>query len=41
MTELDLFIDWEKNQDLNVTIVDFLGAVKLIDENGERRDFCF
>ena len=41
MTELDSFIDWAKNQDLDVTIVDFSGAVKLLDKNGEKRDFCF
>ena len=40
-TERELFEEWAKEQDLNLTIVDFSGCVNLIDKNGNQREWCY
>lgn len=37
----EAFEDWAKDQDLDITIVDFTGSVKLIDRDGNQRQFCY
>lgn len=37
----EAFEAWAKDQDLDITIVDFTGSVKLIDRDGNQRQFCY